>query len=105
MSVPTQSAPTRELPRLLARYREDIAPALKTEFGYDNVMQIPGLVKIVVNMGVGEATRDAHRGRRRRRRAARGKDRRTPEPPIGCSYARLWAAGGPAPRRGGGAAV
>jgi large subunit ribosomal protein L5 len=59
MSVPTQSAPTRELPRLLARYREDIAPALKTEFGYDNVMQIPGLVKIVVNMGVGEATRDA----------------------------------------------
>ena len=59
MSVPTHSAPTRELPRLLARYREDIAPALKTEFGYDNVMQIPGLVKIVVNMGVGEATRDA----------------------------------------------
>ena len=53
------SAPTRELPRMLARYREDIAPALMTEFGYSNVMQIPGLVKIVVNMGVGEATRDA----------------------------------------------
>ena len=53
------SAPTRELPRLLARYREDIAPALQGEFGYENVMQIPRLTKIVVNMGVGEATRDA----------------------------------------------
>ena len=53
------SAPTRELPRLLARYRADIAPKLQDEFGYSNVMQIPGLVKIVVNMGVGEATRDA----------------------------------------------
>jgi large subunit ribosomal protein L5 len=48
------SAPTRELPRMLARYREEIAPALQSEFGYPNVMQIPGLVKIVVNMGVGE---------------------------------------------------
>jgi large subunit ribosomal protein L5 len=53
------SASTRELPRLLAHYRSEIAPALKTEFDYANVMQIPGLVKIVVNMGVGEATRDA----------------------------------------------
>ena len=53
------SASTRELPRLLARYRAEIAPALQTEFDYPNVMQIPGLVKIVVNMGVGEATRDA----------------------------------------------
>jgi large subunit ribosomal protein L5 len=44
---------------MLARYREEIAPALQSEFGYPNVMQIPGLVKIVVNMGVGEATRDA----------------------------------------------
>src|SRR3954467_13333483 len=53
------SAPTRELPRLLERYREEIAPALQSEFNYDNVMQIPRLTKIVVNMGVGEATRDA----------------------------------------------
>jgi large subunit ribosomal protein L5 len=53
------SAPTRELPRRLAHYRETIAPALKSEFGYANVMQIPRLTKIVVNMGVGEATRDA----------------------------------------------
>ena len=47
------------VPRLKARYRAEIAPALKDEFGYANVMQIPGLVKIVVNMGVGEAARDA----------------------------------------------
>src|SRR4028118_1700266 len=53
------TAPTRELPRLLAHYRESILPALQEEFGYENVMQIPRLTKIVVNMGVGEATRDA----------------------------------------------
>src|SRR5687768_5797587 len=53
------SAPTRELPRRLAHYRETIAPALKSEFGYANVMQIPRLTKIVVNMGVGEAARDS----------------------------------------------
>jgi len=53
------SAPTRELPRMLDRYREEIVPALQSEFGYANVMQIPRLTKIVVNMGVGEATRDA----------------------------------------------
>src|SRR5580698_5235884 len=47
------------LPRLKERYRAEIAPALKEEFGYGNVMQIPGLTKIVVNMGVGEAARDA----------------------------------------------
>ena len=46
-------------PRLRERYREEIAPALKQEFGYGNVMQVPGLTKIVVNMGVGEAARDA----------------------------------------------
>jgi large subunit ribosomal protein L5 len=47
------------IPRLKVRYRDEIAPALKDEFGYGNVMQIPGLTKIVVNMGVGEAARDA----------------------------------------------
>jgi large subunit ribosomal protein L5 len=46
-------------PRLKERYKKDIAPALREEFGYANVMQIPGLSKIVVNMGVGEAARDA----------------------------------------------
>jgi large subunit ribosomal protein L5 len=46
-------------PRLKEKYRSEIAPAMKDEFGYANVMQIPGLTKIVVNMGVGEAARDA----------------------------------------------
>jgi large subunit ribosomal protein L5 len=46
-------------PRLRERYRAEIAPALREEFGYANVMQIPGLSKIVVNMGVGEAARDS----------------------------------------------
>ncbi len=46
-------------PRLRERYRSEIAPALLKEFSYANVMQVPGLSKIVVNMGVGEAARDA----------------------------------------------
>ena len=46
-------------PRLRTRYRDDIVPALRTEFGYANPMQVPGVVKVVVNMGVGEAARDA----------------------------------------------
>jgi large subunit ribosomal protein L5 len=46
-------------PRLKERYAAEVAPALREEFAYSNVMQIPGLSKIVVNMGVGEAARDA----------------------------------------------
>jgi large subunit ribosomal protein L5 len=46
-------------PRLKERYRSEIAPALLDEFGYPNVMQVPTVTKIVVNMGVGEAARDA----------------------------------------------
>jgi len=46
-------------PRLRTRYHADIVPALRTEFGYANPMQVPGVVKVVVNMGVGEAARDA----------------------------------------------
>ena len=46
-------------PRLKKRYREEIVPALNEEFKYANVMQIPGLTKIVVNMGVGEAAHDS----------------------------------------------
>jgi large subunit ribosomal protein L5 len=46
-------------PRLKEKYKSEIAPKLKDEFSYGNVMQIPGLSKIVVNMGVGEAARDA----------------------------------------------
>ena len=50
---------TRAVPRLKTRYREQVAPELRSDFGYANVMQVPGLVKIVVNMGVGEAARDS----------------------------------------------
>jgi large subunit ribosomal protein L5 len=50
---------TTNAPRLKLRYREEIAGKLKDEFSYENVMQIPGLTKIVVNMGVGDAARDS----------------------------------------------
>ncbi len=49
----------RALPRLKQRYREEIVKALQDEFKIPNVMQIPGLTKIVVNMGVGDAARDS----------------------------------------------
>jgi large subunit ribosomal protein L5 len=46
-------------PRLKQRYRDEIVTALRAEFKHPNIMQVPGLVKIVVNMGVGEAARDS----------------------------------------------
>ncbi|MFJ9813999.1 50S ribosomal protein L5 [Streptomyces sp. NPDC101151] len=46
-------------PRLKQKYREEIAGKLRDDFKYENVMQVPGLVKIVVNMGVGDAARDS----------------------------------------------
>jgi len=45
--------------RLRERYEKEVAPALKKEFGYRNVMAIPKIEKIVVNMGLGEATQNA----------------------------------------------
>lgn len=45
--------------RLKARYKAEIAPALQKQFNFSNVMQIPTLTKVVVNMGVGEAARDS----------------------------------------------
>ncbi|HSK99010.1 MAG TPA: 50S ribosomal protein L5 [Rubrobacteraceae bacterium] len=45
--------------RLQDRYREEIAPALKEQFGIENPMRIPRLEKIVVNMGVGEASQNS----------------------------------------------
>ncbi len=55
----TAAPPEPDMPRLKERYLREIAPGLREEFGYGNVMQVPGLAKIVVNMGVGEAARDA----------------------------------------------
>ena len=45
--------------RLKAKYKSTIAPALKSEFGFKNPMMVPTLVKVIVNMGVGDAARDS----------------------------------------------
>jgi large subunit ribosomal protein L5 len=45
--------------RLREKYQKDVVPALKKEFGYDNVMAIPRITKVIVNMGLGEATGNA----------------------------------------------
>ena len=45
--------------RLRERYEKEVAPALKKEFGYPNVMAIPRIQKVVVNMGLGDATQNA----------------------------------------------
>src|SRR3954463_8577567 len=57
----TADTTTQEVPqpRLKQRYREEIAKALQEEFGYANVMQIPAVTKVKVNMGVGDAARDS----------------------------------------------
>jgi large subunit ribosomal protein L5 len=55
----TTDKTTRTLPRLKQRYRDEIAPALQEEFSFANVMQIPNVTKVIVNMGVGEAARDS----------------------------------------------
>lgn len=56
MTVTTEE---RIIPRLKTKYRDEITGQLREQFGYENVMQVPGLTKIVVNMGVGEAARDS----------------------------------------------
>jgi large subunit ribosomal protein L5 len=55
----TTATTEKAMPRLKERYRSEILPALQSEFNIANVMQVPGLTKIVVNMGVGEAARDS----------------------------------------------
>ncbi len=56
--VDNPSAAAERVPRLQQRYREEVRAKLRTEFGYANEMQVPKLEKIVINMGVGEATGD-----------------------------------------------
>ncbi|UGQ14612.1 50S ribosomal protein L5 [Yinghuangia sp. ASG 101] len=56
MTVTTEA---KTLPRLKQRYRDEIKGKLQEDFSYENVMQIPGVVKVVVNMGVGDAARDS----------------------------------------------
>ena len=58
MSTTTAAPAVRVEPRLKRKYRAEIVPTLQQEFGFTNVHQVPGLVKVVVNTGVGEAARD-----------------------------------------------
>ncbi|GAA4190510.1 50S ribosomal protein L5 [Gryllotalpicola kribbensis] len=58
MTDTTAAAAGKIQPRLKQKYQSEIAPALKEQFGFTNPHQIPGLVKVVVNTGVGEAARD-----------------------------------------------
>lgn len=53
------SADKKYIPRLLTQYQKEIVPYLIKRFGYKNVMQVPRIVKIALNSGVGEASQDA----------------------------------------------
>ncbi|SEB39987.1 large subunit ribosomal protein L5 [Paramicrobacterium humi] len=60
MTDTSAAAPAGKIqPRLKQKYKTEISDQLKQQFGYTNVHQVPGLVKIVVNTGVGEAARDS----------------------------------------------
>src|SRR3954469_17320969 len=56
--VETPAGSPEEMPRMQKRYLSQIKTKLREEFGYKNEMQVPKLEKIVINMGVGEATSD-----------------------------------------------
>ena len=55
----SEAAPAGYVPRLRKHYDEVVRPALIKQFGYDNAMQVPKITKIVLNMGIGEATADS----------------------------------------------
>lgn len=55
----TIETPAVEAPRLKATYADKVVPALQEQFGYGNAMQVPRVVKVVVNMGVGDAAKDS----------------------------------------------
>ncbi|HSN25353.1 MAG TPA: 50S ribosomal protein L5, partial [Kofleriaceae bacterium] len=59
MATATAAQAVKDQPRLKQKYRSEIAANLTKQFNYTNVHQVPGLVKIVVNPGVGEAARDS----------------------------------------------
>ncbi len=58
-STTTPARSEREMPRLKRRYLDEVAPALQRDLGLPNPMQVPRLSKIVLNMGVGDATTDS----------------------------------------------
>src|SRR6201991_4836528 len=55
----TTTTAEKTLPRLKERYRSELVEQLRKQFNYGNPMQVPRMVKVVVNMGVGDAARDA----------------------------------------------
>ena len=55
----SETTETKMTPRFKTKYQETVAPALQEEFGYSNVMQLPRITKVVVNMGLGEAAKDS----------------------------------------------
>jgi large subunit ribosomal protein L5 len=59
MSTSTEEKTATATPRLKQRYRDEIVASLREEFQFANVMQVPGVTKIVVNMGVGDAAKDS----------------------------------------------
>ena len=58
-AAPLEALPKDYVPRLRKHYDEVVKPALIKQFGYENVMQVPKITKIVLNMGIGEATQDS----------------------------------------------
>jgi large subunit ribosomal protein L5 len=55
----TIETPAVEAPRLKAKYADEVVPALQEQFAFANTMQVPRVVKVVVNMGVGDAAKDS----------------------------------------------
>ncbi|MDN5699980.1 MAG: 50S ribosomal protein L5 [Kocuria sp.] len=55
----SETTETKMTPRFKTKYQETVAPALQEEFGYANVMELPRITKVVVNMGLGEAAKDS----------------------------------------------
>jgi hypothetical protein len=70
------------MPRLKKRYLDEIAPALRTKFAYENVMQIPRLEKVIINMGLGSDKDNPRASRRRSRNSAPSpaRERSSPAP-------------------------
>ena len=55
----SETTETKMTPRFKTKYHDTVAPALQEEFGFTNVMQLPRITKVVVNMGLGEAAKDS----------------------------------------------
>ena len=58
-TIETTETSSALAPRLKTRYRDEIKAGLQEQFSYENAMQVPGVVKVVVNMGVGDAAKDS----------------------------------------------